>query len=150
VFALGAPEDRVPLAARLEPLGLHVHGARDADAARETLDRLEPDVTLIDTPSLGPADPAAARVLGAQLRALAVDEVHLALPAPISAAAAAEAHRALRPLGTTHAALTHADVTAYPGAAVEAAIDARLALSYQCARATVSPVDPADLAARLV
>jgi flagellar biosynthesis GTPase FlhF len=150
VFALGDAAGRAPLAARLEPLGIPGHVATDAAAVRAALDRATPDVALVDTPALRPGDDAAVAVLADALRRVAVEEVHLALPATSSPAAADEVLTALRPLGLTHAALTHADATGHPGAAVEALIGARLALSYCCTRATVQPADPADVAERLL
>jgi flagellar biosynthesis GTPase FlhF len=81
------------------------------------------------------------------LKTLGVDEVHLALPATLSAAAGEELASALAPLGITHVALTHADQTARPGAAVELAVTGRHALSYVCTREEIAPVD-ADLMAK--
>ena len=76
------------------------------------------------------------------LRTLGVDEVHLALPATLSAAAADELAAALAPLGITHVALTHADQTARPGAPVELAVSGRRALSYVCSRDAIEPRRP--------
>ena len=75
----------------------------------------EAALTLVDTPAAGPADAPRSPQLAADLRALGVDEVHLALPATISAAAADELASALAPLGITHVALTHADADRPPG-----------------------------------
>ena len=89
VIVLGG--DSGALADRLEPLGVTVIGADDASQAAKRLARRTPLLTLIDTPATGPGHPAAKiKALAADLRALAPDEIHLALPATLSSAAAAE------------------------------------------------------------
>jgi flagellar biosynthesis GTPase FlhF len=107
-------------------------------------------VTLIDTPAAGPADRAGVADLAADLRELGATEIHLTLPATLSAAAADELSGALAPLGITHVALTHADQTARPGAPVELAMSARKPVSYICGREAVEPADAAELAQRLL
>jgi flagellar biosynthesis GTPase FlhF len=138
------------IAAKLEPLGVSVVAAADAPAAARRLAGRTPGLLLVDTPPAGPGDRAAVAALATELRALEVEEVHLALPATISAPAADELSAALAPLGVTHVALTHADQTARPGAPVELAISARRALSYVIARESIEPADPAALAKRLL
>ena len=118
--------------------------------AAKRLKRRKPALTIVDAPAAGPADREATARLAQDLRTLGVDEVHLALPATLSAAAAAELSRALAPLGITHVALTHADQTAHPGAAVELAMTSRRALSYVCTRSEICPADPAALAKQLL
>jgi flagellar biosynthesis GTPase FlhF len=138
------------LAAKLEPLGVSVIAAAAAPTAARRLAGRTPGLLLVDTPAAGPGDRAAVAALAIELRALEVEEVHLALPATISAPAADELSAALAPLGVTHVALTHADQTARPGAPVELAISARRALSYVTARESIEPADPAALAKRLL
>jgi flagellar biosynthesis GTPase FlhF len=139
------------LAARLEPRGVAVIQADDAASARKRLGLRTPLVTLIDTPAAGPSSPATQiRALAADLRALGADEVHMALPATLSAPAAGELTAALAPLGPTHVALTHTDETARPGAPVELALAAGRPLSYVCAREGAEPADPASLAQQLL
>ena len=121
VVALRSRDGGCGLAAELEPLGVSVIAASDAAQAARRLRHREPLVTLIDTPALGSGDARAAAALAPELRALGATEVHLALPATVSAAAADEVAAALAPLGLTHVALTHADQTARPGAPVELA-----------------------------
>ena len=84
------------------------------------------------------------------MKLLEVNEVHLTLPATLSAAAADELSEALRPLGATHVVLSHADETKRPGAPIELALKAGHPLSYICARAGVRPADPAELAEQLL
>jgi flagellar biosynthesis protein FlhF len=150
VVALRAPDGGCGMAARLEPLGVSVIAAADAEQAARRLARREAALTIVDTPSAGPGDRAAIAQLGADLRALGVGEVHLTLPATLSAAAAGELAGALAPLGLTHIALTHTDQTSRPGAPVELAVTARRALSYVCTREEIAPADPDELAKRLL
>ena len=80
----------------------------------------------------------------------ASSEVHLTLPATLSAAAADELAAALAPIGITHVALTHADQTARPGAPVELAVTSRRELSYVCSRDAIEPADAEALAKQLL
>ena len=150
VVALRAADGGCGLAGRLEPLGVSVIAAADAEQATRRLARREADVTIVDAPAAGPGDRAAVAALVADLRALDIDEVHLTLPATLSAAAADELASALAPLGLTHVALTHADQTARPGAPVELAITGRRALSYVCTRDGIELADPEALAKQLL
>jgi flagellar biosynthesis GTPase FlhF len=150
VVALSSRDGGCALAAELEPLGVSVIAATDAPQAARRLRRREPLITLVDTPALGVGEAREAARLAPELRALGCTEVHLALPATISAAAADELAAALGPLGLTHLALTHADETARPGAPVELAIRTRRPLSYVATRDEVVPADPGSLAATLL
>jgi flagellar biosynthesis GTPase FlhF len=139
------------LAGRLEPRGVSVIQADDAASARKRLGLRTPLITLIDTPAAGPSSSATQiRALAADLKALGADEIHLALPATLSASAAGELAAALAPAGPTHVALTHTDETARPGAPVELALAAGRPLSYVCSREAAEPVDPASLAQQLL
>ena len=75
--------------------------AKDGEQAKQRLGAARPLITLIDTPAVGPPSTPAARSrrLAAELKLLEVNEVHLALPATLSAAAADELSEALAPLG---------------------------------------------------
>ena len=150
VVALGARDGGCAVAAELEPLGVSVIAAGDAATAVRRLRHREPLICLIDTPPLGAGDARGAATLAGELRALGCTEVHLALPATVSAAAADELSAALAPLGLTHLALTQADQTARPGAPLELAIRTRRPLSYVATRDEVAPADPVALAAQLL
>jgi flagellar biosynthesis protein FlhF len=150
VVALRASDGGCALAARLEPLGVSVIAAADAEQANRRLARRQAALTIIDAPAAGPGDRAAVAALADDLRALGADEVHLTLPATLSAAAADELASALAPLGVTHVALTHADQTARPGAPIELAVTSRRALSYVCTREAIEPADPDALARQLL
>jgi flagellar biosynthesis GTPase FlhF len=150
VVALRTPDGGCRIAAELEPLGVSVIAAADAEQAARRLARRDPLLTLVDTPPAGPGDRAAVATLATDLRALGVEEIHLTVPATLSAAAGDELAAALAPLGITHVALTHLDQTARPGAPVELAITGRRSLSYAATREGIEPADPADLARRLL
>jgi flagellar biosynthesis protein FlhF len=151
VVALRSPDGGRALAAKLEPLGVSVLTSdADVKAARKRLDGSSPLLTLIDTPAASPADAAGVAALAAQLKALGATEVHLALPATLSAQAGEELAAAMRPLGLTHLALTRADETTRPGAVVELAIALRRPLSYRCAYDGAAPLDSASLAQTLL
>jgi len=113
--ALRAADGGVGLSSRLEPLGVSVIAAADAEQAARRLARREATLTIGDAPAAGPADRAAVAQIAEELRTLGVGETHLTLPATLSAAAADELAAALAPLGITHVALTHADQTTRPG-----------------------------------
>ncbi len=151
VVALRSPDGGRALAAKLEPLGVSVLTTDgDVKAAKKRLDGSSPLLTLIDTPAASPADAAGVAALASQLKALGATEVHLALPATLSAQAGEELAAAMRPLGLTHLALTRADETSRPGAVVELAIALRRPLSYRCAYDGAAPLDPGSLAQTLL
>jgi flagellar biosynthesis GTPase FlhF len=150
VVSLRSNDGGSGLASRLEPLGVSVIAADDAQQAAQRLARREATLTIVDAPAAGPADRAAVARIAGDLQTLGVTEVHLALPATLSAAAADELAAALAPLGITHVALTHADQTTRPGAPVELAVTGRRALSYVCSRDAIAPVDPDELAKQLL
>jgi flagellar biosynthesis GTPase FlhF len=153
VVALRSADGGCDLAAELEPHGVSVIAAADAAQAERRLARRDALVTLVDTPAAGvggPGSRAGVAALAADLQALGVDEIHLTLPATLSAAAADELAGALSPLGITNVALTHADQTTRPGAPVELAMTARKPLSYVCGRDSIELADASDIAQRLL
>jgi flagellar biosynthesis GTPase FlhF len=151
VVALRSPDGGRALAAKVEPIGVSVLTTdSDVAAAKKRLDASSPLLTLIDTPAASPADAAGVAALASQLKALGATEVHLALPATLSAQAGEELAAAMRPLGLTHLALTRADETSRPGAVVELAIALRRPLSYRCAYDGAAPLDPGSLAQTLL
>ena len=102
---------------------------RSASAPRDPL------ITLIDTPAAGPSTTAAEiKALAADLKALGA-EVHLALPATLSAAAADEVAAALAPLGADATSRSRTRTRpSRPGAPLELALAAGRPLSYVCSR----------------
>ena len=144
VVALRSRDGGAPLAAELEPLGVSVIAAADADQAapppappraadhaRRHARRSAPA-----TPRPPRSPPSCAR--SAPPRSTSRCPPRSAPPRPTSWPARS------RPLGLTHLALTHADQTARPGAPVELAIRTRRPLSYVAARDGVEPADAAD------
>jgi flagellar biosynthesis GTPase FlhF len=150
VVALRAPDGGTALASRLEPLGVGVIAADDAEQAARRLGLRDAVLTIVDAPAAGPSDRKAVARLADDLRTLGVSEVHLTLPATLSAAAADELAAALAPVGITHVTLTHADQTARPGAPVELAVSGRRELSYVCSREAIEPLDAETLAKQLL
>jgi flagellar biosynthesis GTPase FlhF len=116
----------------------------DDPELREPFDGL----TVVDAPATGVRDTEGVRALAGRLEGLGA-EVHLAVPATMSAAAARDLAGALAPLGPTHVLLTHADETDHPGAVVAHAIDTGRPLSYVAGAQDLRPADGADLAKRL-
>ena len=150
VVALRSSDAGTGLATRLKPLGVTVVVADDAEQAARQISRRESALTIVDAPATSLRDRDGIARVAEDLRALGVTEVHLALPATLSAAAADELAAALAPIGLTHIALTHADQTARPGASVELAVTGRRALSYVCTREEIAPADPDELAKQLL
>ncbi|WP_259313443.1 hypothetical protein [Capillimicrobium parvum] len=126
------PKDHgAELMADVSEAGVAVHAAEDAAGACAFVERLdERAVVVVDTPGVSPKAEAELRALAAELRRLQLDECHLTLPATLSPWAAGELVRGTRSLGVDALALTHVDETEHLGAAIGAAIDARLPISY--------------------
>lgn len=150
VVALRTTDNGTALRVAVGPTGAYVITAATVEQARAALRHRSPLLTIVDTPAVGPAAVAEVGTLAGELGALGVGEVHLAVPATISAGAAQELWDALTPLGVSHVALTNSDQTARPGAAVELAIGVRRPLSYVSTGGAVEPADPVDLARRLL
>jgi flagellar biosynthesis GTPase FlhF len=110
---------------------------------------------VIDTPPLSAGDRTGIRKLAGLLGVLEPERVVIALPATLSAVAAAQLLGALRPLGAGALAITHADETDQLGVAVEAACAFGLAPEYLLDHSRVggrrlSRIDPSSVAARLM
>lgn len=151
------PKDRgAELLADVSAAGIPVHAADDATSARRFLDQVgDTALVVVDTPGVSPRAEAELRQLAAELRQLQLDECHLALPATLSPQSAAELVHGTRSLGVDALALTHVDETEHLGAAIGAAIDAQLPISYvgrgACAdRGGLRPALPEALALELV
>jgi flagellar biosynthesis protein FlhF len=150
VIALRSPDGGCDLAARLEPLGVSVIAAQDAEQAMRRIGRRNPLLTLIEAPAVKVGDRAGVAALAAELRELGAGEIHLTLPATLSAASGEELADAVRPLGARHIALAHTEQTARPGAAVELAVGRRFSLSYLCTGEGVELADPDAIARQLL
>ncbi len=151
------PKDRgAELLADVSQAGIPVHAAADAQSARRFLDQVgDGALVVLDTPGVSPRAQAELRELAAELRQLQLDECHLALPATLSPQAAAELVQGTRDLDVDALTLTHVDETEHLGAAIGAAIDANLPISYigrgpSADRGGLRPALPEALALELV
>lgn len=156
--ALRARDGGALIAALLDGTPVAPEAAAGATEVRSALMQLPGrGLLVIDTPTVSPHDPGAVRGLASDLGAIAPPgaiEVHLTVPATLSAAAARELIEGCAPLGVTALALTHADETAHLGHALDLAMSSGLPLSY-VGRGTavpggLTPADPDDLAARVL
>jgi flagellar biosynthesis protein FlhF len=104
-------------------------------------------LTVVDTPAVSPASGADARALARALRRVGPCEVHVAVPATLSAPAV---RRLLDGLGAVKPAaivLTHLDEVDHAGPVIDAAIARGLPISFCCDADAFAPADPAALAA---
>jgi flagellar biosynthesis GTPase FlhF len=150
-IALRAPDGGAELRSLLEPLGIGVTAVDSGEEARaHVAGALSHALVVVDTPAVSPGGAAEVALLGSDLAALGLDEVHLALPSTYSGPAAAELAERLAPLGATHVAITHLDETTRVGGLVDALIDAGRPLSYVSQGTGVpgglEPADPLDIA----
>jgi hypothetical protein len=107
-------------------------------------------VTVVDTPGVSPAAAADTRALARRLRRLGACEVHVAVPATLSASAVRRLLDGLAPLKPAAIALTHLDEVDHAGPVIDEAIARGLPLSYCSDAEAVAPADPAALAARVL
>jgi flagellar biosynthesis GTPase FlhF len=155
VVALRQRDGGALLATLLDAPGLEVGAAPTAAGARALSDAAGPrGLVVVDTPTVSPHDAGAVHALAADLATLGASEVHLTVPATLSAPAAAELVAGCAPLGVTALALTHADETAHVGHAVHLAMRTALPVSYVGRGTSVpgglAPADPHELAARVL
>jgi flagellar biosynthesis protein FlhF len=78
-------------------------------------------MVVIDTEAVAPSDPAAVGTLAAELEALALEAIYIALPATIGAESGRRLLAGLAPLRPTGIVITHSDETDQLGVAVELA-----------------------------
>ena len=107
-------------------------------------------LTVVDTPAVSPASGADARALARALRSVGPCEVHVAVPATLSAPAV---RRLLDGLGACKPAaivLTHLDEVDHAGPVIDAAIARGLPVSFCCDAEAFAPADPAALAAQVL
>jgi flagellar biosynthesis GTPase FlhF len=104
-------------------------------------------LTVVDTPAIAPSVIADVRALARRLKRIGDCEVHVAVPATLSAAAVGRLLDGLAPLKPTAIALTHLDEVDHAGPVIDAAIARGLALSFHGDATALAPADPAALAA---
>lgn len=138
----------------LSPRVMEPMAIASAQARQILAQAREEGLLLVDMPPLSPADRSAVRRIAALLGELRPDRVVVALPATLGAKAAAQLLEALRPLGATSMAITHADETDQLGVAVEAACQFQLAPEYLLdrprLRSGLARLTPTELANRLL
>jgi flagellar biosynthesis protein FlhF len=131
VLALRPRDGGAELAGLLAPMGVGVEVFETAaDAKARLADISDRTLVLVDTPAISPGDEEGVKALASDLRRLKGAEVHLCLPATLSAAAAKRllvAFEALKPAGI---AMTHVDETPQVGAVVELAVSGGPALTF--------------------
>ncbi|MEA2383120.1 MAG: hypothetical protein QOH72_3091 [Solirubrobacteraceae bacterium] len=131
VLALRPRDGGAELRGLLAPYGVAVEVVESsADCKARLAEVSDGTLVLVDTPAISPGDEEAVKALAADLRRLKGSEVHLCLPATLSAAAAKRllaAFDALKPAGI---AMTHVDETPQVGAVVELAVTGGPALTF--------------------
>jgi flagellar biosynthesis GTPase FlhF len=145
-IALRPSDGGAELRSLVEPLGIGVTVAESGEQARaHVAGALSHALVVVDTPAVSPGDAAEVGRLAADLEALGLDEVHLALPSMYSGAAAGELADRLHALKITHVALTHLDETTRVGGLLDSVIDAGRPLSYVSqGRDVPGGLEPAD------
>jgi flagellar biosynthesis GTPase FlhF len=107
-------------------------------------------LTVVDTPAVSPAAEAEIRALARRLRRIGPCEVHVTVPATLSAPAVSRLLDGLAPLKPVAIALTHLDEVDHAGPVVDAAIARGLAISFCNDAGAIAPADPAALAASVL
>jgi hypothetical protein len=154
VIALRSKDGGAELARLLAPAGVPMWATDDVEGAAARIVNLRRGaLVLVDTPALPAqmsADPFMTDALGADLRRLDVDEVHLAVPAVLAGEVARDLLDAARALGADRLAVTHSDATARLGMAVELAVETQLPISYLVDSEAARPAAAEDLAFALL
>jgi flagellar biosynthesis GTPase FlhF len=130
VVALRPRDGGAELSGLLHPMGVPVEVAETAAEAKARIAEMAGRaLVLVDTPAVSPGNEEGVKALAADLRRLK-GEVHLCLPATLSAAAAKRVLGAFEPLKPAGIVLTHVDETPQVGAVVELAIAGGPALTF--------------------
>ena len=131
VIALRPRDGGAELAGLLAPAGIAVEVAESATEAKARIAEMAGRaLVLVDTPAVSPGDEEGVKAFAADLRRLKGAEVHLCVPATLSAAAAKRVVAAFAPLKAAGIVLTHVDETPQVGAVVELAINGGPALTF--------------------
>jgi flagellar biosynthesis GTPase FlhF len=155
VVALRSPDGGAELRRLLAPYGVALHAIESgAEGAGHIAELRGSGLVIVDTPGVSPRSTGELHALGAELDALAPDELHLAVPATISPASAQELVGGVRELGVGALVLTHTDETEMLGTVIGLAIDSGLPLSFlargQAVEAGLRPASATELARDLV
>jgi flagellar biosynthesis protein FlhF len=131
VLALRPRDGGAELQTLLHPYGVAVEVFESsADAKARLASVADGTLVLVDTPAVSPSDEEGVKALATDLRRLKGAEVHLCLPATLSAAAAKRLLAAFEALKPSGIALTHVDETPQVGAVVELAVTGGPALTF--------------------
>jgi flagellar biosynthesis GTPase FlhF len=153
-LALGATDGGQALRTLAGDHGVPVEAPATGELAAKRIRAAGPAFTVVDLPALSPAEPGEVLRQAAELAQLGDAEIHLVLPATLSAPAARQLLEALRPLRPTALVLTRLDETTAAGAVLELAIDEDLPISYVGQRTAVeaglAPADASELAQLLL
>jgi flagellar biosynthesis GTPase FlhF len=152
---LGRYDSGAELAGMLEPHGVAVQTAeRGGRSAAQLASSRSGEFVVADTPTVTPGDAAAVGILAVELGALAPEDVLLALPATITAAAARRLVSSFMPVGITALIVTHADETDQFGVAAEISLETGLPIAFIHSGlelpGALQPADPVRIAAHLV
>jgi flagellar biosynthesis protein FlhF len=150
-IALRPSDGGTELRTLLEPHGVNLFVAANGAQARALAEPQRGSaIVVVDTPAVSATAGAGIDELAADLAAIELDEVHLALPSTVSAPAARELLEALESLGTSRVALTHADESSHIGGLLDAVITARTPISYVSSGDDIEPANADLLAAKVV
>jgi flagellar biosynthesis protein FlhF len=131
VLALRPRDGGAELQSLLAPFGVAVEVFESsADAKARLAGVADNTLVLVDTRAVSPSDEEGVKALATDLRRLKGAEVHLCLPATLSAAAAKRLLAAFEALKPSGIALTHVDETPQVGAVVELAVTGGPALTF--------------------
>ena len=154
-IAIGSRDGGRTLAELLEPIGVPVAAFATArEVAARVAEARVTGLVIIDTAAPRPGDVDGIDAFAADLEELALDAVHLTLPATLGARTAQRLLDAMAPTGYTGIALTHVDETDQLGTALELSCTKQLPIAYlhegvEIASALSAP-HPAQLAARVL
>lgn len=154
VVALNALDDGDELRRLLAPYDVQLIVAGDGAAAAAELASDDRGMVFVDTPAIVLRDAAGRAALVSDLAALAPDEVHVTLPATMSADAARELLDALKDLDPVGLTVTHCDETFQLGTMLGLSIERDLPITYlghgQAVDSGLTPIAAEALAAELL
>jgi flagellar biosynthesis GTPase FlhF len=155
VVSMGSDDWGGDLKELLKGQNVWVMGAANgAEAAPAVQHGRDGGLVVVDTAGATPRDPASVETLGAELRALNLDAVYIAVPATFSVHAARKLLDGFAALGADGIAVTHADEADQLGIAAELSQISGMPVAYIHdgleLDSALSAADPSALAARLL
>jgi flagellar biosynthesis protein FlhF len=151
VARLGTPARATELAELVAGENISVIPAmRTRATVRAVSSAGERGLVILDTPAASPGGPSAVEVLGDALAQFELDAIYLAVPATITARAAARLTEGFAPLGLDGLIATHVDEADQLGVVAELSMQTELPISHTHAGVDVTtalkPMDPDRLA----